>query len=504
MDNSKPLILIVDDINENLQVLGTYLHKYNYDIAMASSGKDALEILSDTKPDLILLDIMMPEIDGFETCEKIKSDENFKDIPIIFLTAKTDEDSILQAFQIGASDYLTKPVNVAELIARVDTHIKLVQSNKKLKIYNERLRNLLKDRAEFMDIAAHDMKNPLNSIIAYSDLLINTLNLKKFNKEEAIDKLSVIKNSASFMLDSITELLNHDILEAGFREIRLSKHSPVKILENLLINNLLWAESKNIQIKYIKYPDFNVCIDEDAARDIYQNIVSNALKYSNPNSQIWISLSRIQENNLHYLRFSVKDEGQGISDSDKNKLFRKMQKLSARPTGGEGSTGMGLYIVKKLTELHGGKVKVDSVFGRGTEFIIDFPIDDFSALNYLKYYSDLTQNDFSDFQGKQKTSKKRWSYIQDIQSEIDQINKEKAKAEIEKLMDFYYYIRKTNVINDIRKFASELRIFGEDVNSNVFLEYGDELNKLAITFDIENLPQLLDMFPSILTSAIKK
>lgn len=506
MENkSKPLILIVDDIKENLRVLGTHLRRYDYDIAVATSGKEALEVLTDITPDLILLDIMMPEMDGFQACEAIKSNDSTKDIPIIFLTAQSDEQSIVSAFQIGAADYLTKPVNIAELTARVDTHVKLKMSNDKLKIYNDRLRNLLKDRAEFMGIAAHDMKNPLNSIIAYSDLLINTVNLQKFNKEETIEKLSIIKNSASFMLESITELLNHDILEAGYREIKLEQNSPVKIIETILINNILWAESKNIRIKYLKYPDFDILMDEDAARDIFQNIVSNALKYSNPDSTIWVTLSRVSKEGLHYIRFSVKDQGQGIKEHDKSKLFKKMQKLTARPTAGEGSTGMGLYIVKKLTELHGGQVNVISEYGKGTEFIVDFPIDDFSSLNYLKYYEDIdVENDYSIFEDNHKEQKKKWDYLKEIEKEVNTLDKDKAKSHSEKLIDFYYYIRKTNVINDIRKFASEIRSFGSDINSNTFQEYGDELNKLAITFDIENLPSLLDMFPNILKTAIKK
>ncbi len=503
--HSKDLILIVDDINENLQVLATYLHKQGYEIALANSGKSALEVLESITPDLILLDIMMPEMDGYETCKKIKSIDYLKDIPIIFLTAKTDNDSILTAFEKGAVDYLTKPVNVAELLVRIKTHVKLKHSQEILVQYNDRLQTLLKDRAEFMGIAAHDMKNPLNAIIAYSELAINTLNTNNYSKQDTVSKLGIIKNSASFMLDSVTELLNHDIIEAGYRELKLQRYSPTKIIKTILINNLLWADSKGIKIKYIKYPDFNVILDEDATRDIYQNIVSNALKYSNPNSSIWVSLSRFQHEGEHYLRFSVKDQGQGISKDEQSKLFKKMQKLSPRPTAGEGSTGMGLYIVKKLTELHGGRVNVVTELGKGTEFLVDFPIEDFSTLNYLKYYDNIDfETDFSVFGTSEHTDKIKWNYIDDLILEIESISKEKVKINSEKLMDFYYYIRKTNVINDIRKFASEIRNFGEVINSGVFLEYGDELNKLAITFDIKNLPALLDIFPKLLNTAIKK
>ncbi len=503
--HSKDMILIVDDINENLQLLATYLNRQGYEIALANSGKSALEVLGSLTPDLILLDIMMPEMDGYETCERIKSKNILKDIPIIFLTAKTDNDSILNAFEKGAVDYITKPVNVAELLVRIKTHINLKHSQEILIQYNDRLQTLLKDRAEFMGIAAHDMKNPLNAIIAYSDLLINTLNTTKFSKQDTVSKLSIIKNSASFMLDSVTELLNHDIIEAGYRELNFQHYSPMKIVQTILINNLLWAESKSIRIKYIKYPDFDVLLDEDATRDIYQNIVSNALKYSNHNSNVWVSLSRFQNNGEHYLRFSVKDKGQGISKDEQSKLFQKMQKLSSRPTAGEGSTGMGLYIVKKLTELHGGRVDVKTELGKGTEFIVDLPIEDFTNLNYLKYYDNINyEKDFSIFGSSEHTDKKKWNYLEDLTLELESISKEKVKINSERLMDSYYYIRKTNVINDIRKFASEIRNFGEEIKSVVFLEYGDELNKLAITFDIENLPALLDFFPILLNTALKK
>ncbi len=501
----KPLIMIVDDIEENLQLLATHLFQHGYEVALAESGFSALELLQEVQPDLILLDIMMPGMDGVETCQQIKSNDTYKDIPIIFLTAKTDEDSVLNAFDVGAVDYLTKPVRIQELLVRVDTQIMLKKTMQQVNDYNNRLRNLLNDRAEFMGIAAHDMKNPLHSIITYTDLLISSFSNAKMETETALEKLNVIKNSATFMLDSINELLNHDILEAGFREIKLGMYSPQKIIDTIIINNLVWADSKSIKIKYLKYPDFKILMDEDTARDIFQNIISNAIKYSNPNSTVWIALSRIIIDEYHYIRFSVRDEGLGINENDKIKLFKKMQKLSAKPTGGEGSTGMGLYIVKKLTELYGGKIDVNTKLEKGTEFIIDFPIQEFSSLNYLKFYDDIDFNkDFTLFDTADHTTKKKWNYLEDIVLELDVIDKSIVRLQNEKLSDFYYYIRKTNVINDIRKFAAEIRNFGEEINSNVFLEYGDELNKLAITFDIENLPSLLDIFPQLLNTAIKK
>ena len=184
IEDNIPLILIVDDIQKNLQLLANTLYDAGYEIAMAESGKEALEFLKDTLPDLILLDVMMPELSGFEVCKILKEDDRTKSVPVIFLTAKVETDSIIEGFELGAVDYVTKPFNSSELLSRVKTHVELKRSRDKLIEYNIELIKLNKTKSEFLGIAVHDLKNPLQGVMSFSDLL-----LQKFNESEEIKKV---------------------------------------------------------------------------------------------------------------------------------------------------------------------------------------------------------------------------------------------------------------------------------------------------------------------------
>ena len=194
MDNfdcKKYKILIVDDILQNIQVLGSTLARHKYQIAYAENGKKALSVVKFNKFDLILLDIMMPELDGFEVCKQIKSDETTKEIPIIFLTAKTDTESITKAFELGGQDYLTKPFNAQELLSRVKTHLilkirkeEVEQQKRELEKMNKKLQATNAAKDKFFSIIAHDLKNPFGDLTSLSELLQNNLNrydIKKSN-----------------------------------------------------------------------------------------------------------------------------------------------------------------------------------------------------------------------------------------------------------------------------------------------------------------------------------
>ena len=198
-DKNRQKVLIVDDVTKNIQLVANFLKQAGYDINFAISGKTAIKHIKKARFDLILLDIMMPEMDGFEVCKKLKSEDETKDIPVIFLTAKTDIDSITQAFKAGGVDYITKPFNKAELLARVKTHLELQHQKRNLKELNA-----TKDK--FFSIIAHDLKSPLNHLLGLSEILQKEL--ESAGSDEIIKIANLINKSAKsgrLLLENLLE-----------------------------------------------------------------------------------------------------------------------------------------------------------------------------------------------------------------------------------------------------------------------------------------------------------
>jgi len=194
-------VLIVDDIAENIQVLGNILDENDIEFSYATSGKEALEAVAFNKPDLILLDINMPEMSGFEVCKKLKKDPETKDIPVIFLTARTEQEDIVKGLLIGAVDYVTKPFNPKELISRVNTHLELNNfrkiinaQNEQLRKTNEDLKEVIKTKDKFFSIIAHDLRSPFNTLLGFSELLLKEYD--KRDSEENKEMITHIFNSA--------------------------------------------------------------------------------------------------------------------------------------------------------------------------------------------------------------------------------------------------------------------------------------------------------------------
>lgn len=504
-DDSKSLILIVDDVPKNLQVLGAVLYQAGYEVAMADNGVLALNMLEEMTPDLILLDVMMPEMDGYEVCGKIKENPNTNNIPIIFLTAKNETDSVVKGFDIGAVDYVTKPFNSSELLMRVKTHVELQRSKHQLLKYNEELKKLLENKNEFLGIAAHDMKNPINTIIGFTNLLQKEIQENFDNSptnKRIIQYVNSMNDTAKFMFRTINEVLNTETLDTGRITLNIVDCNVDKIIDNLLKTYLNRATSKNINF-YTKYQkNYKVTLDEDRFREIADNLISNAIKYSPLNKNIYISCENVFVNGKNHFIFSVKDEGPGLNGDDMNKVFGRFQKLSAKPTGGENSTGLGLSIVKKLVELHNGQVRVESKPNEGACFIVQIE----NKISEIFDKNDLPA-DFSLFSQSIKTSD-----IEDENPEIyyqinhfkieDENSKEKVKKVLTILENDYLStwesLRKTNIINDIHKFAINLREIGKSYNIDILKIYGEDLDNQAISFDIENLTKTLDCFEEII------
>lgn len=368
----KNLILIVDDIPKNLQILGSILRNNNYDVAVATSGRQAIEIAKNSNPDIVLLDVMMPEMNGFEVCEILKKD--CPELPVIFITAKTDIDEIVHGFEVGAVDYLTKPFNATELLIRLKTHLALklskdllAQKNIELEALTENLKKVNDDKTEFLQIVSHDLKNPLASIMGYAELI------QGFHKQFSDDKIEnfsqQIIDVVKRMNDLITKLLDIEKIESGKIFFNNEKFDVCAILNDIVNDYTNKAKAKKIQLKYLnKVKEAFINTDKIAFQQIIDNLLSNAIKYTKPEKIVSVLVDVIGNNVL----VKIKDEGPGFTEEDKCKMFKKFTKLSAVPTAGENSAGIGLAITKHLIE----KMKADLYFetelGTGSTFEVIF------------------------------------------------------------------------------------------------------------------------------------
>lgn len=367
----KRLVMIVDDLAENLQVLAGHMSEEGHDVVAASNGMRALALARNRKPDLILLDIMMPGMDGFEVCRILKADPESMDIPIIFLTARTEMDDVVEGLRLGAVDYVTKPFRPPELLARVRTHLDLKASRDLLYTYNRhleriatRLKKLNEDKNRFLGIVSHDIRGAFGNVVTISKMASDG---EIASVDQAFGFLETLSLEAEHMIALAENLLNIDAIER--REVRLhhSRISPDLIVEFAVNANRRMAEVKEIRI-ITEQDDCVIEGDLTACRQILSNLISNAVKYSPPQSEVKITIR--QENGRACL--TVADQGPGISIENQKKLFQPFARFGSGSR--EHSVGLGLSIVKLMAEAMGGEVNCESALGKGTTFRVTLPL----------------------------------------------------------------------------------------------------------------------------------
>lgn len=367
----KSRILVVDDISKNLQLVGTMLRNEGYHVMPATSGPQALERAHAQPPDLILLDLMMPEMDGLEACQRLKAEPLTRQIPVIFLTASNEMDHLMKGFEAGAVDYITKPFNAPELLARVRTHLELKHAR-------ERLREMNEEKNEFMGIAAHDLRNPLGAIAGYSEIILEEAASLQPSPPEHFDRArkemtecaSRINDTSRRMAEMVQNLLDANRIERGEMQLNLAPLDLAAAVAAVLEMQRPRAAAKRQNLHWQNEAGpVPVLADATVLTQVLENLVSNAIKYSPAGKNIFVGLRRLPEG----ARCEVRDEGPGLSAEDQKKLFGKFARLSAKPTGGEHSTGLGLSIVKKMVEATNGKVWCESELGKGATFIVEFP-----------------------------------------------------------------------------------------------------------------------------------
>lgn len=358
--NSPARILVADDQPANIQVVGSMLGKQGYEIVPAPDGPTTLKRLALRQPDLILLDVLMPGMDGVEVCRKIRENAEWKDIPIIFLSAADDKELIVRALEAGGVDYVTKPFNYAEMLSRVRTHLAL-------KLARDRLRQLAEDKDELLGILAHDLKNHLGGVQMSARLLRD--NLANTTNGKPRQLCENICQSAGQLLAFVKEFLANSAADHGI-EIRRETVNLSDVVRRAAEVHGETARQKNLEL-LVQVPDEDAAVmgDRGGLGQVLDNLISNAVKFSPPGKKITVTVQRTDDG----FECQVKDQGPGFSAEDRARMFRRYGRLSARPTGGEPSTGLGLSIVKKLMQAMHGELICESAAGQGTTFIVRLP-----------------------------------------------------------------------------------------------------------------------------------
>ena len=372
------LILVVDDVQQNIQVVGTMLREAGYSIMPATNGAAALQRVQKKLPDLILLDLMMPEMDGLEVCRRLKADPAAQPIPIIFLTASNEMSHLVQGLEAGAVDYVTKPFNPPELLARVRTHLELKHARDTIVRYGQELSRLNEEKNEFMGIAAHDLRNPLGAITGYAEIILEEAASlqpappERFERarQEMTECASRINETSRRMAEMVQNLLDANRIERGEMQLNLAPTDLGPALKSVVETQRPHATAKQ-QAIHLETPatPAMALVDRSVTVQVLENLLSNAVKYSPPGKNIFVRLKQSTDT----VRCEVQDEGPGLSAEDQKRLFGKFARLSAKPTGGEHSTGLGLSIVKKMVEAMNGRVWCESELGKGATFVVQFP-----------------------------------------------------------------------------------------------------------------------------------
>jgi two-component system, sensor histidine kinase and response regulator len=358
-ENSATLLL-VDDVPTNLKVLFGYLKTFNFKVRIAKDGEDALKQVALAKPDLILLDVMMPKLDGFETCRRLKANIETRDIPVIFMTALTETTDKVKGFEAGAVDYVTKPIQQEEVLARINSHLTLRKLQRALEENNRELQYQNQELESFAHTVAHDLKNPINVIVNYTEMLLEDFQLE----EQAIECVDNIGLASRKMTDIINSLL----LLASSRKQAVE----MKLIDmNITIEEVrqrLAHMSSEFQAEIIQPDNWHQAIGYAAwIEEVWTNYFTNALKYGGRPPKVELGSTDLGNG---YIKFWVKDNGNGLSPEEQQHLFVPFTRISQVRVEGH---GLGLSIVQRIVERCGGQVGVESQKGTGSTFFFTLP-----------------------------------------------------------------------------------------------------------------------------------
>ena len=361
-------ILIVDDVVSNVLLLKILLSNEKFQVCTANCGNMCIEQAKKEKPDLILLDVMMPDINGFDTAVILKKDPETQDIPIIFLTALNNPSDLVHGFQVGANDFLTKPFNKEELVMRVMHQIQLVAAKRIIVRQNEELRRTISNRDKMYSVIAHDLRSPMASIRMVLNLAVNVVSPETVGEEifGLLDKANRESEETHDLLDNLLKWTKSQTgrLNVVYQDIDLDDIIPGAVDIFMMI-----AEMKKIDLKYIPADEkLTVHGDNDMIKTVIRNFLSNAIKFTPEGKGIEVFYKREGD----FARISVRDHGVGIAADRVESIFHKGE--TTYGTGGEEGSGLGLQLCQDFARKNGGDAYVESVEGEGSTFSCTIPL----------------------------------------------------------------------------------------------------------------------------------
>lgn len=362
-------ILIVDDDRLNVRILTGILKPEGYDLRAAHSGEEALGVYEEFKPDLVLLDVIMPGINGFETCRTLKARHGGLLAPVVFITAKSESDDVVEGLAAGGVDYLPKPFKPREALARLRTHLqnRLLTEQQRQLVAQLSTANAAKNK--LLGMVAHDLRNPLASIRGLADFLADGT-VGPLSPDQ-LDLVKTIQETSQSMLSMVNELLDLSVIESGELKIHPEPCLIAALVKKSVYLNNINAAKKGSRIELTPL-DPALCLDLDAdkVRQVVDNLLSNAIKFSPPGSAVAVSAATGEA----YFTLAVRDRGPGIPEDEHHKLFQDFGQTSVKPTAGEKSTGLGLAICKRIMEAHGGGITAENAPDGGAVFTITLPL----------------------------------------------------------------------------------------------------------------------------------
>lgn len=376
MDESK--VLIVDDEVKNIKLLKGILFSENYRIYEASSGEVAIDLVHSIRPDLILLDVMMPGISGFEVCRQLKQDEKTKTIPIIMVTALREKEHRLKALESGGDDFLSKPVDSTEVVVRVKSllriksyHDEISNNYKEIAAKNEKLLELEKTKDGLMHMIVHDLRTPLGAIFGFIDIML-------LNKQRlAQDQIKALEKCIDFcqeLKEMIESLLSIYKLEEGKMKLNIETANMEDMIDETVQQFFVKSAEKQIALSYDRSDRHLIALaDSRLVKRVLANLLNNAIRHTPFGGRIKIFAESDQNNdNLH---IKVVDNGDGISSEYHQKIFDKFEQVKLKKSGiAVGASGLGLAFCKLAVEGHGGRIWVESEGeGEGSSFQFTLP-----------------------------------------------------------------------------------------------------------------------------------